>query len=163
MNPLPLLRQFLAADARIALIGGLAAVLHGVPLVTNDIDLCYDTAADNRDRIVAVLAPLHPSLRVGGMTAEEARSLPFFWDSRTLRDNPNVSLDTDAGPIDLAGIVPGIGTFADVLAVAQLIDVDGIAIPVLDLSGLILAAQAAGRPRNLIEVTFLKREVDSQE
>jgi len=105
VNPLPLLRQFLAADARIVLIGGLAAVLHGVPLVTNDIDLCYDTAADNRDRIVAVLAPLHPSLRAGGMTAEEARSLPFFWDSRTLRDSPNLILQTDAGDIDLLATV----------------------------------------------------------
>lgn len=168
MDFLSLMRRFMEADARIVLIGGLAAVLHGVPIVTNDVDLCYDTSADNREKVIAVLAPLHPSLRVARMTEDEARSLPFFWDSRTLRDTPNVTLRTDAGDIDLLATVQGVGSFTAVLAAAETLDVDGVVIPILDLPGLILAKRAAGRPKDLfalplIEAALLNREAGYKE
>ncbi len=168
MDFLSLIRRFMEADAHVVLIGGLAAVLHGVPIVTNDIDLCYETSADNREKVVAALAPLHPALRVAGMTEDEARSLPFFWDNRTLRDTPNVTLHTDAGNVDLLATVQGVGSFTDVLAAADTLDVGGVIITVLDLPGLIAAKTAAGRPKDLlalplIEATLLERDADNEE
>lgn len=163
MDSLTLLRRFVDTDASVVLIGGLAAVLQGVPIVTNDIDLCYDLALENRRKVVAALAPLHPALRVAGMSPEESRALPFGWDERTLNDTPNVTLVTDVGDIDLLGHVPGIGNYADVCAAAHVIMVDGIGIQVLDLPGLIAAKRYAGRPKDLmaisqIEATLLRRK-----
>ena len=44
-------------------IGGQAAVLHGSPLATLDVDLCYRRSRENMERLAAALEHLHPTLR----------------------------------------------------------------------------------------------------
>ncbi len=160
-----ILRPLLAEGAQVVLIGGLAAVLHGVPYVTNDIDLAYAATDDNRERIVRALAPLHPYLRVGGMTDAEARALPWRFGVRTLRDSPNMTLSTDAGALDLLATVAGVGDFAAVRAAAVSIDAFGLEIPTLDLPALIESKRVAGRPKDRlalpqIEATWRLRELE---
>src|SRR5262245_26896803 len=41
-------------------VGGLAAVFHGVPLVTRDIDVCLSLTRENLVRLEKALADLHP-------------------------------------------------------------------------------------------------------
>jgi hypothetical protein len=41
------------------IVGGLSAVLHGVPIVTQDLDVCYRRHPDNLTRIAAALQPFH--------------------------------------------------------------------------------------------------------
>ena len=60
------------------LIGGYAAVLHGSPRVTRDLDLCYATDRTNLKALGKVLAELHA--RPAGANGE----LPFIADERTL-------------------------------------------------------------------------------
>lgn len=168
MDPLRLLRPLIAANVHVVLIGGLAAVLHGVPVVTNDIDLCYDSSPENRQTLVSTLAPLHPALRVARLSPEAARHVPFIWDERTLHDSPILTLITDAGDLDLLNHVPGLGNYEAVLAASRRITIDGLDIPVLDLDGLIAAKRAAGRPKDLmalphIEATLLRRNEQRDE
>jgi hypothetical protein len=150
------------------LIGGLAAVLLGVPIITNDIDLCYDSSPDNVTRLVRALTPLHPFLRVARLSDEEARALPFVWDERTVRDSPNLTLQTDAGPLDLLTTVPGVGDYAEVRSAAIRIELEGISVTVLDLPALIAGKRATGRAKDLlalpqIEVTLRLRNKDGEE
>ena len=72
--------------------GGMAAVALGVPYLTQDIDFCYDTTLKNRSRPIEALAQLQPHLRVEGIPDDVARSLPWRWDERALRDSPNLTL-----------------------------------------------------------------------
>jgi hypothetical protein len=44
------------------LVGGLAAVAHGAVYMTNDIDLCYNSAPSNLRRLVRALELIHPRL-----------------------------------------------------------------------------------------------------
>lgn len=109
------------------------------------------------------IAPFKPFLRVGRFTADEARTLPFVWDERTLRDSPNVTLQTDIGDLDLLMSIPGVGDYAHVCAAAKPLDVLGVTIPVLDLSALLISKRATGRPKDqqqipLIEAALLLRE-----
>lgn len=152
-------------EAQVILIGGLAAVLQGVPYVTNDIDFVYALTDENRGKLVRALTPLQPRLRVGGMADEDARALPWRFDVRTLRDSPNLTLETDAGSIDLLASVPAIGGYEQVRQVSVVLSAFGLEVATLDLPGLIASKRAAGRPKDLmalpqIEATLRMRDLD---
>jgi len=163
VNSTALFQALVDVQAEVVVIGGWAAVVQGVPHVTNDIDLCYNATPDNRRKLVQAIAPLHPFLRVGRLTAEEARALPFVWDERTLRDSQNVTLQTDIGDLDLLTSIPGVGGYTEVRAAAKPLSVFGVAIAVLDLAALLVSKRATGRPKDqqqipLIEAALLLRE-----
>jgi hypothetical protein len=153
------------AGAQVVLIGGLAAVLHGVPHVTNDIDFCYAPSDENRARLVQALTSLHPRLRVSGLTDEDARQLPWHLDIRSLRATPVLTLETDAGALDLMPSVSGLGEYAQVAQMAVVLPVFGLQIPTLTLPALIASKRAAGRPKDLlalphIEATLRLRDLE---
>jgi predicted nucleotidyltransferase len=163
-----MLRLLLQEGAEVVLIGGLAAVALGVPYVTNDVDLCYNPDPPNLSRLVHALVQLHPRLRVGRVSDDDARMLPFHWDERTLRDSPIMTLQTDAGPLDLMSTVPGIGSYAKVRDSAVFVDLFGLSIRTLDLPGLIASKRASARPKDLmalphIEATLRLRELEQLE
>ena len=58
-----ILDELTARSIRFVVIGGVAATIHGSARFTNDLDLCYDTAPDNVDRLVALLIEWHAYLR----------------------------------------------------------------------------------------------------
>ncbi len=156
MNSYALFQALVDVQADVVVIGGLAMVVQGVPHVTNDIDLCYDSTPDNRQKIVRVIAPLHPYLRVGRLSAEEARQLPFQWDEQTLRDSPNVTLQTDIGDLDLLTTIPGVGGYAQVRAASKSLEVFGVIIAVLDLPTLLLSKRATGRPKDQLQIPLIE-------
>ena len=163
-----ILRRFRERSVHVVLIGGMAAVALGVPYLTQDIDFCYDASTENCSRLVEALAPLHPRLRVEGVPDDVARKLPWRWDTHALRDAPNLTLQTDAGPIDLWSEVAGLGGYRELLPEAVILQIEGQDFPVLDLPGLMKAKRAAGRAKDaavlpLLESTLLLREQRRQE
>jgi hypothetical protein len=137
------------------LVGGLAAVAHGAVYMTNDIDLCYSPAPSNLTRLVRALELIHPRLRVEGMTDDQSSALPFQWDERTLLEVELLTLQTDAGPLDLMRTVPGVGSYSDVLAASVPLDLYGVRMNTLK--------RTAARPKELmalphIEMTLRVRE-----
>ncbi|MFQ5856748.1 MAG: nucleotidyltransferase [Anaerolineae bacterium] len=58
-------------------------------------------------------------------------------------------MQTDAGAVDLLGEVTGLGSYEQVLAASEEMELYGMSVHVLTLEGLIAAKQAAGRPRDL--------------
>ena len=49
-------RSFREREVRYIVIGGIAAVLHGVPRATFDLDILIDPTPDNARRLLAALA-----------------------------------------------------------------------------------------------------------
>jgi hypothetical protein len=159
----PLLQRLTDEQVEVVLIGGFAAVALGVPYVTQDIDLCYNPDPANIARLSRALTPLHPRLRVQGLTDEEAQALPFVLDERTLQQAAILTLRTDAGDLDLMSNVPGVGDFAQVYSASVTLTVFGYQLMVLDLPALIASKRAAGRPKDLailpqIEATLRLRD-----
>jgi hypothetical protein len=148
-DPARLLQTVATAGAEIVLIGGLALVSRGIIRPTADLDLCYRVSRENAASLVTGLEPLHPRLRVAPTPEASLLVRMFRFDVRTLRDGPNLTLMTDAGPLDLLAHVAGLGGFNEVRAAATDLNLFNIIIPVLDLDGLIRAKRAAGRAKDL--------------
>jgi len=124
-------------------VGGAAAIAHGSARLTQDLDIVYDRAPANLDRLVAALAAHEPYPRGA------PRGLPFLWDRTTLARGLNFTLVTSLGEVDLLGEIPGGGTYQDLLPDAIELQVFQVRCRCLSLQQLIRAKRAAGRPRDL--------------
>ena len=98
-----LLRALDASQCRYVLVGGLAALLHGSSLPTQDCDLAIAYDTDNRVRVVQALAPFNPR----PLNAEPGN----VWDEKSLIP-PWTLLQTELGRVDLLIRIQGIDSFA---------------------------------------------------
>lgn len=123
-------------------IGGQAAALMGSPLATYDVDLCYRRTKQNLERLAEALRQLHPSLR--GAPPD----LPFRLDAESLALGSNFTFDTDEGPLDLLGWVEPLGTYDDLIASAETIDVGQLRLQIIGLDDLIAIKRHLGRAKD---------------
>lgn len=148
-----ILAELVARGVRFVIIGGVAATIHGSARLTNDIDLCYDTAPDNIDRLVAILTEWRAYLR--GVEP----GLSFILDARTFRDTPLMTLTTTMGAIDLLDVVPGVGSFEKVLVASEPVRVGAMEFRALTLEALIASKKAVRRKKDvehLIELEAMR-------
>jgi hypothetical protein len=144
-------------DVSFVIVGGAAAALHGAARVTYDIDIVYDRAVENLQRIVAALAPLRPHLR--GAPA----GLPFRLDEERLQRGLNFAFATAKGGIDLLGELTGVGSFAVARTHAIEAEISSVRYPFLDLDALIVAKRVTGRAKDLEAIAELEIIRDEQE
>ena len=138
------------AGVRFVVIGGVALVARGGARLTQDLDVVYDRAPDNLDRLVAAVGPLHPRLR--GAPPE----LPFFFDARTLRSGLNFTFVTDAGELDIFGEVAGLGGYLEAEAASSIVTLFGRDVRLLGLDGLERTKRAAGRAKDLLDLETIR-------
>ena len=145
-------------DVRYVLIGGLAAITHGAPLITQDIDICYDRGPDNLERLADALREVHADLR----GAEPG--LPFRLDARTLARGDAFTFTTDVGWLDILATPSGVGGFEDLARTADAYQLFGHRVLVASLDDLIAMKRSAGRPKDLLaveELAALRHALDS--
>ena len=151
-----LLRVLAGSGTEFALIGGVAAAVHGAARATYDVDVVYSRTPENITRLVSALAPLEPYLRGA------PRGLPFTWDAATVSRGLNFTLTTTAGDLDLFGEVTLGGTYEDLLADTESVHVFGIECRCLSLERLIAVKRAAGRPKDLDAIAELEAITDER-
>lgn len=152
-----LLQTLHNAKVEFIVIGGVAAIGHGSPRFTQDVDVVYRRTPENIDRLTAALAPLQPYFRGA------PPGLPFRFDSRTVRHGLNFTLSTEAGALDLLGEMAGGGTYEQLIDGAEHLPLFGTECACLNLRQLIEAKRAAGRPKDfeaLAELEILLEEMD---
>jgi predicted nucleotidyltransferase len=130
-------------DIRFIVIGGGAAVAHGLARTTYDVDVVYARDAENVRRLVAALAPHQPYLRGA------PPGLPFRWDERTVQAGLNFTLVCGLGNLDLLGEVTGGGTYEQLLPFSEFAEAYGVRCRFVTLEKLIQLKRAAGRPKDL--------------
>lgn len=145
-----LLRRLTEADVDFVVIGGIAVVLLGSARNTKDLDITFATDAANLEALGEVLIGLHARLR--GIDED----VPFVPDARTLRHVSRLTLDTDAGWLDLLAEPPGGPPYAALRARATELDLDGVCVRVADIDDLIAMKKTAGRLRDLADVDELE-------
>ena len=145
-----MLQGLTAVGIRFAVVGGVAAAAHGSAHVTNDLDICYDSAPDNIARLATLLAEWAAYPR--GVE----RGLPFFIDERQLRTTPLMTLTTREGNLDVLDRVAGVGDFQDALEHSIEFEAFEVRFPALDLPALIRAKRAAGRPKDIAQLPELE-------
>jgi len=100
-----LLRAFADHGVRFLIVDRAAATAHGFARRTRDLDVVYDRAEANLERLVRALGPHEPYLRGA------PPGLPFVFDRETLRRGLNFRLTSKLGDVDLLGEIVGGGGF----------------------------------------------------
>lgn len=134
------------------LIGGLAAVLHGAPHVTTDVDVVPEEAKRNLERLSAALKELCARIRVTG----EPDGVPFDHSGESLARVRIWNLQTDLGDLDLTFEPSGTSGYDDLTRDAVAMEVRGISVPVASLADVIRSKEAAGRPRDRAALPALR-------
>jgi len=149
-EPLAILERLLRHRVEFVLVGGQAAAVHGVTLVTRDVDVCLPFSSENLARLRAALADLHPVHRI---TPQALPFQPADFEPGTIR---NLYLNTDLGTLDCLGEIAGVGPFD--VAARRTIEID---LPfgrcrVLDLEAMIEAKSALDRDQDKLALIQLK-------
>ena len=139
------------------IVGGIAALIHGSMLLTNDVDVCYARDPENLKRLAGALQSVHAQLR------NAPEGLPFVLDAETLKRGLNFTFTTDIGDLDLLGEVRGVGHYDEVLAGSITVELFDYRFAVIDIGKLVIAKRAAGRPKDLIALPELEAIQEAQE
>lgn len=144
-----LLRRLVERGVDFVVIGGIAAVLHGSARNTFDLDICFATDAANLAALADVLVALGARLRG---VAEE---VPFVPDARALRQVEVLTLVTSLGELDVLTRPPGAPAYEALRRNADRYDLGGFNVSVAAIDDLIAMKQAAGRPKDRLDIEEL--------
>ena len=115
-------------------IGAQAAVIHGVPVITEDLDVTPAGDPANLARLAKALAELDPRIR----TASEPKGVPFRVEAELLATAETWNLTTRVGELDLAFRPAGTGGYDDLRRNATAFELaDGLVVQVASLADVI--------------------------
>ena len=134
--------SFASHKVRYLLIGGAAAVAHGVQRATFDVDILIEATPENAAATLAAM------LEIGMGTADLTDAQDLLAQEVTIFD--------DVLNVDVQTRTPGV-VFAEAWERRQVADSHGVAVNVLALDDLIASKEAAGRPVDLDDVAALRR------
>jgi predicted nucleotidyltransferase len=142
---------------RFIVIGGGAAIAHGLARTTYDVHVVYARDADNLQRLVTALTPHQPYLRGAPL------GLPFRWDEQTLRAGLNFTFTTTLGDLDILGDVTGGGTYEQLLPFSEEMPAFGVSCRFVTLEKLIQLKRAAGRTKDLEVIAELQALLEERQ
>ena len=155
MNDAPLrlnalLKRLVEADVRFVLIGGLAVGAWGYVRGTKDLDVVPDPAAENLEKLAALLQELDGKVEVedGLLTAD---AISIF-----LRTGDRALVATELGPIDVLQGMPQIPSFAVLDDKATDVEISGLRVRVCSLEHLLEMKRASERPRDRDDLEALE-------
>lgn len=138
---------------RYVLIGGLAAVLHGSPLLTLDVDICPSPEQPNLERLAAALREMDARLR----TPDAPDGVRFPCDAVFLGKVQLLNLVTRFGDLDLSFRPSGTEGFSDLTRSAVEVSVRGVRVAVAALEDVIRSKEAADRPKDRRTLPVLRQ------
>jgi hypothetical protein len=145
-----LLARLIHYHVEFVIVGGFAAIAHGVSLVTQDIDLCCRFTPENLLKLQDAIADVHPVHRL------TPQKLPLRLTRENCAGLDNLYIGTDLGVLDCLGNVLGVGDYDDVKEHSVEISLAGGQCRVLDIDSLIKSKEAMNRPRDREAVIQLK-------
>jgi hypothetical protein len=148
-----LLRRLRREEVRSVVVGELAEVIHGAPLVRPEpcVEICYDPSPPNVRRIVRVLRGVGARPAVGSAP----RSTESVLVAATFVGSPTLVLATRFGDLTLRPHVAGVGEFGGVERAACIMKVFDVDASVLQVAALCRARHAAGTLDDMARVPYL--------
>jgi hypothetical protein len=128
-------------DVRYVVIGGIAAIVHGVPRTTFDVDLLIEASEPNATRLLKALE----AAGIGSAALTTPQQLLAH----------EITIFKDVVRIDVQTSTPGL-SFADAWHRRVEREVSGVPYWILSKPDLIAAKRAAGRPKDLEDVRVLE-------
>lgn len=151
-DPQRMLEVLARHEVRCIVIGGYAAVLAGVDVVTRDIDITPDPDPDNLKRLAAALAELHAAIRL-----PSEPPIPLPPDPRLLAATEILNLTTDAGELAITTRPDGTTGYDDLAQDAHSQTLPGgLTIATASLRDIIRSKTAAGRAKDRAALPHLR-------
>ena len=151
-RPEEILRVLMDHGVRFVLVGGYAAVVHGAPYVTTDIDVVPERSEDNLSRLSRALDDLHARV----WTSAEPEGVAFGHDGRSLGESRVWNLVTDHGRLDVTFEPSGTTGYADLARDAIALTILGVPVDVASLADVIRSKEAAGRVKDRLVLPALR-------
>jgi|SRR3954447_4704606 hypothetical protein len=137
-------------EVEFILVGGLAAITQGAPVLTFDLDIVFLKTAENLPRLLSALLELdaHYLDPAGRHIAPDAGKLASFRMHQ---------LVTSLGPLDVMETIGAGMSYADLINDMQVTEVAGINVQVLGLATIILSKEQANRDKDRATLHILRR------
>ncbi|OAD22636.1 hypothetical protein THIOM_001550 [Candidatus Thiomargarita nelsonii] len=143
-----LIESLISSGVEFIVVGGAAAVLHGAPTATVDLDIVHRQTSDNVNRLMNVLTSLDTIYR-------DPAGRHIVPTKDDLMGKGQLNLSTDLGPLDpLCRLHDGRG-FDELIPHSVVLSDSGKSIRVLDLDTLIEIKDSTKRPRDKLVVSLL--------
>jgi hypothetical protein len=155
-NPERILEVLNDHGVEFVLVGGFAAVIHGSPYVTTDLDVVPSRDIENLRRLSDALQTLNASV----WTMDEPDGVRFGHDARSLGSVDVWNLVTDAGRLDLTFRPSGTSGYDDLRRDAVHLTVLDVEVDVASLADVIRSKEAADRAKDRLVLPVLRRLLD---
>ncbi len=149
-----LLRVLRAHEVDFIVVGGMAAVIGGAPIVTQDVDVLRANTPENVERLLAALDELDAVFR-----GDDRRLRPV---ASHLTGPGYLLLATKLGVLDLLGSVEDATRYEDLLADSSWIELDGFSVRVLSLPRLLEIKRKLKRPKDQLMALQIEAVIDEQ-
>lgn len=138
-----------ACQVSYLVVGGYAYIHYAEPRFTKDIDLWIQPSRENAVRLREAL------IQFGGWV--EGMTLEHFTTERTM-----FQIGLPPCRVDFHTSIPGLD-FRPAYAARKIADIDGLAVPLISLTDLIIAKRTSGRDQDLRDVAGLERIASNDE
>jgi hypothetical protein len=155
LNAAAIVEVLVRHGVHFVVIGAFAAIAQQAPIpATRDIAVTPESTIENLNRLSAALRELHAKIRTDAVDG----GLPFDHNGRSLGQAEFWNLICPYGEFDVSFHPSGFENGYTELAVrSHKVLVDGIEVPIADLSDVIRSKEAAGRPKDLRVLPILYR------
>lgn len=148
-----LLRALHRHQVELVVVGGLAAILEGVPMYTVDLDFVYRVEPANLERLLAALSEI-------GATYRDPAGRTIKPDVGRLATNRLNLMDSPLGNVDaLREIAPG-WRFEDLVTRSHQVELSGMTVRVLNLEAVLESKEAADRPKDRAVLFVLRNTLE---
>jgi len=134
------------------LIGGLAAVLHGSSVLTNDADICARLDPANLERLSSALRNLNARIR----SDSTPDGIPFDPHPSLLRSVAMLNMTTRCGDLDLTFAPAGLEDYDALVRAATPMEFEGVTVRVASLADIIHSKATADRPKDRAVLPILR-------
>lgn len=156
LDPQRILSTLVKHDVQFVVIGAIAAISQGGPLITQDLDITPARETDNLERLTTALKELDARLRI----PNDPSGIDFPIEPRFLGSVDSWTLKTSSGDIDLLFAPSGTAGYEDLKRGAVSAELWGHDVLVASLPDLIRMKEAAGRPKDLAQLPALRQTLE---
>ena len=142
-----LIAALVTEGVEFVVIGGMAGVLHGAPVVTKDLDIVHRRTPENVARLLVLLRSIDARLRADSRRIQPTESM--------LTGRGHVLLDTSSGPLDVLCELGEGEDYEWLLGRSEIMPLDELPVRVVDLPTLIELKTKAGRPKDRLTIPTL--------
>src|ERR1044071_8057720 len=139
-----LVQALCSASVEFIIVGGAAAVLHGAPVTTLDLDIVHRRSESNVRRLAELLVKLDAKFR--------GRSTDLRPTVEMLAGAGRLNLSTTLGPLDPLGALHDGRGYVELLPHTQILRDGSTEIRLLDLDTLIAVKASTGRARDKLSL-----------